>query len=211
MGDLERHWPDWLPSAPRERLVVAYGDPGRGYHDLRHLREVLGHVEEILAAEAEAARANDVQRDTVLLAAWFHDAVYDSGGNLEERSAGLAERVLTAHGTAPALVTEVGRLVRLTSSHEPEDGDLAGQVLCDADLAILAADQTRYAEYVAGVRKEYAHVHDDAFTAGRGAVLRALAAKPTLFHTAYARSRWEAAARDNLTRELTRLTGMTPL
>jgi len=211
MGDLERHWPDWLPSAPRERLEVAYGDPGRGYHDLRHLREVLGHVGEILAAETAEAGAYEVERDAVLLAAWFHDAVYDAAGNLEERSAGLAERVLTAHGTAPALVAEVGRLVRLTSSHEPQDGDLAGQVLCDADLAILAADETRYAEYVAGVRKEYAHVDDDAFTAGRGAVLRALSAKPTLFHTDYARSRWEAAARANLTRELTDVTGMTPL
>ena len=33
-------------------------------------------------------------------------------------------------------------------------------------------------------------------------MLRALADKPQLFHTAYARERWEAAARANMEREL---------
>ena len=33
---------------------------------------------------------------------------------------------------------EVARLVRLTETHDPADDDLAGQALCDADLAILA-------------------------------------------------------------------------
>ena len=36
----------------------------------------------------------------------------------------------------------------------------------------------------------------------RADVLRSLAEKPQLFHTPYARQRWEAAARANLEREL---------
>ena len=43
---------------------------------------------------------------------------------------------------------------------------------------------------------------DDVFDAGRAAVLGALAGKPHLFHTAYAREHWEAPARANLEREL---------
>ncbi|MGZ4630209.1 MAG: hypothetical protein ACXVYH_14905, partial [Oryzihumus sp.] len=31
-------------------LVDAYGDPARGYHDLRHLTEVLDHVDELAAS-----------------------------------------------------------------------------------------------------------------------------------------------------------------
>jgi len=75
-------------------------------------------------------------------------------------------------------------------------------VLCDADLAILAAAPDRYDAYLAGVRRDYAHVSDPDFAAGRTAVLRDLAARPRLFHTPYAREHWEPAARQNLAREL---------
>ena len=57
----------------------------------------------------------------------------------------------------------------------------------------------------AGVRRDYAHVSDTDFAAGRAAVLRDLAARARLFHTAYAREHWEPAARANLARELERL------
>jgi predicted metal-dependent HD superfamily phosphohydrolase len=190
VSDLSRFWPAWLADGLRLRLEAAYAD-GRGYHDLRHLSEVLEHVDELMADD-------DPARETVLLAAWFHDAVYDGRSDDEERSARLAEVELAGSPQAP----EVGRLVRLTSTHRPAEDDVAGQVLCDADLAILAAAPARYASYVEGVRAEYAHVPDRDFAAGRAAVLRDLLAKPTLFHTSTARERWEQPARQNLEREL---------
>jgi predicted metal-dependent HD superfamily phosphohydrolase len=55
------------------------------------------------------------------------------------------------------------------------------------------------------VRREYAHVPDDAFVIGRAAVLRNLLSLPRLFHTPVLRDRWEDAARANLTRELSGL------
>jgi predicted metal-dependent HD superfamily phosphohydrolase len=194
---LVRLWPGHpAPVDPqlRARLLEAYGGSDRGYHDLRHLSEVLEHVEELMDPD-------DPARDSVLLAAWFHDAVYDGQGDDEERSAVLAEREL---GGTP-YAGEVARLVRLTRDHRPAADDRAGQVLCDADLAILAAGQERYASYVAGVRREYAHVPDADFAAGRAAVLDDLLAKPTLFHTAAARERWERRARENVARELSGL------
>ena len=195
MPDLARHWPSRFPSSLRDELEAAYGDGSRGYHDLQHLAEVLDHVDELMAPD-------DPQREAVLLAAWFHDAVYDGQGDDEERSAGLATESL---GPGP-LSDEVARLVRLTATHRPADDDHAGQVLCDADLGILAADPERYASYTAGVRREYTHVPDAAFAAGRAAVLRDLLAKPTLFHTAVARTQWEERARANVAHEIEQLT-----
>jgi len=75
-------------------------------------------------------------------------------------------------------------------------------VLCDADLAILAASPERYDAYVTGVRRDYSYVSDADFALGRTAVLRDLAGRGRLFHTAYAREHWEPAARQNLAREL---------
>jgi predicted metal-dependent HD superfamily phosphohydrolase len=190
VSSLSRFWPSWLDDAVRVRLEKAYAR-GRGYHDLRHLAEVLEHVDELMAGD-------DPAREAVLLAAWFHDAVYDGRGDDEERSALLAEDALAGSPVA----AEVARLVRLTAEHRPSDDDVSGQVLCDADLAILAAGPDRYTSYVEGVRAEYAHVSDADFAAGRALVLRDLLAKPTLFHTRTARERWEQAARDNIEREL---------
>jgi predicted metal-dependent HD superfamily phosphohydrolase len=203
---LDDYWPAVVRDHPelRLRLVAAYDDPARGYHDLRHLTEVLEHVSSLCRSEPSS---EDADRDAVLLAAWFHDAVHDGSPDDEERSAALAERELAAVGLPSELVSEVGRLVRLTVAHRPADDDANGQLLCDADLAILAADDDRYQEYVDGVRREYLHVDDVAFRAGRAAVLRELVAKPVLFHTAAARSRWEERARSNLARELSQLEG----
>ena len=195
MSDLARFWPARLPVALRDDLLAAYASPGRGYHDLRHLTEVLEHVEELTSPD-------DPVRETVLLAAWFHDAVYDGRADDEERSARLAADTL---GPGP-LSDEVARLVRLTATHRPADDDHAGQLLCDADLGILAAQPARYASYTAGVRREHAHVPDADFAAGRAAILRDLLEKPTLFHTPTARSRWEQRARANVTREIEQLT-----
>jgi predicted metal-dependent HD superfamily phosphohydrolase len=193
--DLSDRWP--LPDSPelRDELAAAYADPSRGYHDTRHLAEVLNRLGEL----AEAGTEYDAT--PVLLAAWFHDAVYDGERDAEERSATWAEDALATCAPSP-VVDEVARLVRLTETHTPDDADANGCALSDADLAILAAGADRYDEYTAAVRREYAHLPDEVFHPGRASVLRGLADKPHLFHTAYAREHWEAPARANLEREL---------
>ena len=178
----------------RDALLTAYATD-LGYHDTRHLDEVLARIDQ-LAAAGEAFDALAVR-----LAAWFHDGVYDGRPGAEERSAKWALDALRGRPEA----AEVARLVRLTEHHRPQPDDANGCVLSDADLAILAAEPERYAEYVADVRREYAHVPDDVFAAGRAAVLRDLLAKPSLFHTAHARGEWETLARANVERELDRL------
>lgn len=185
----ELPWPDGHDPALREELVAAWGAPHRGYHDLRHLAEVLERLGELVPPEHP-------DRDAVVLAAWFHDAVYDGAADDEERSARWAEEALD-----DPLAGEVARLVRVTAQHRPVPGDLGGAWLCDADLAILAAGPERYREYVAGVRREYAAVPDDAFAQGRAAILRDLLARDSIFLTEEAR-RWETRARANLAAEL---------
>ena len=197
MSDLSARWPLSGDAAVCDELIAAYADPARGYHDTRHLTEVLDRLDEL----AEAGAGFD--RIAVGLAAWFHDAVYDGRPDAEERSAAWAETALA--GQEPELVGEVARLVRLTETHRPASEDRNGCALSDADLAILAANPTRYAEYLVDVRREYAHVSDDDFRAGRAAVLSDLLAKPRLFHTAHAHEHWEPTARANVEAELTRL------
>jgi predicted metal-dependent HD superfamily phosphohydrolase len=184
-----------------EDLVARWSEPHRHYHTLAHL----GAVVSIVDSTAAAVGADG---PVVALAAWFHDAVYDPRrDDNEEASARLAGTALARLGRPAAQVAEVARLVRLTATHDPEPGDRNGALLCDADLAILAADPPAYDRYSAAVRREYPHVPDDAFRAGRAAVLRRLRDRPALFHVVAHRADWEARARANLSRELAALTG----
>ncbi|WP_105975203.1 HD domain-containing protein [Streptomyces geranii] len=188
--------PDPTPYA--DNLLTRYQEPHRRYHTLTHLTAVLDHIDVL---EGHAA-----DPDAVRLAAWFHDAVYapDRSEN-EERSARLAERALPEAGLSAADTAEVARLVRLTVTHDPAPDDRNGQVLCDADLAILAAPQETYAAYTAAVREEYSFIPPDAFREGRAAVLHQLLALPRLFRTPYGTDHWEEPARANITAELKRL------
>jgi len=185
--------PDPTPYA--DDLLARWQEPQRRYHTLAHLTAVLDHVD----ALEKYADAPDVVR----LAAWFHDAVYlPERSENEERSARIAERALPEAGVPSTTTAEVARLVRLTVTHDPADDDRDGQVLCDADLAILAAPPSAYAAYTAAVREEYHFVPNEAFREGRSAILRQLLDLPRLFRTPYGAAEWEATARYNLAAEL---------
>ena len=178
-------------------LVARYGEAGRHHHDFDHASEVVDAVLGLHSQGEDWAVA--------VLAAWFHDAVYDPkapAGSNEGASAVLAEKALGSLGATFTAIGTVCRLVCLTTEHRPRVGDRAGALLCDADLSILGADEERYARYVAGVRAEYAHVDDASWLVGRRQVLRGLLDRPSIFHTIDGREQWEAAARSNISAEL---------
>lgn len=178
----------------------------RRYHGLDHIRAVLGEVDRLLPDEPAATPA------AVRLAAWFHDVIYDPtapvGAN-EQASAELAVHLLTPAGIDPAVVDETARLIRLTAGHNVEADDRSGAVLVDADLGILASPPADYDRYATAVREEYAHVPDDLWVAGRGAVLRGFLESAERLFTAGPppdRSLRRGRAVANLHRELTGLT-----
>lgn len=196
--DLRDQWNRLLPHAQPlgDDLLARYAEQHRHYHDQQHLTEVLQTIDEL------AEYADDA--DTVRLAAWFHDAIYDpqaDPGENEEVSAQLAELELAAYGVEAERVEEIGRLVRLTAKHDCAADDRNGAVLCDADLRILSLPAERYDEYAAGIRQEYAHVADRDFARGRMSFLQSLS-ETRLYATPRGHEEWERPARENLTREV---------
>lgn len=178
-------------------LLSRWSEPQRQYHDVAHLEAVLRVVDDFAHLAPHP--------DRVRLAAWMHDAVYDPRalGDANERdSAEFAEGLLTTLGVPAEVAAEVARLVSLTAGHATADDDRDGELLCDADLAVLARDADGYAAYTEAIRREYAHVPDDAFRAGRTQVLRALLELPSIYRLQPLRAAWEERARANLAREL---------
>lgn len=181
-------------------LVARHREPGRHHHVLAHASSVVDAVLAIHGTGDDWA--------TTVLAAWYHDVVYDPRASLganEGSSAVLARRVLESMGASLSATGEVCRLICLTADHDPCPGDRNGALLCDADLSVLASDEDGYGAYVAAVRAEYGHVDDDAWRAGRRGVLRSFLDRPRIFRTITGRERWESRARINISAELASL------
>ncbi len=174
-------------------LLARWGEEHRHYHGRTHLLAVL---------EALELLQPDPPRP-VLLAAWFHDAVYDGvPGRDEQRSAELLVTSLAGTRATAKEVAEAARLVRLTASHRPDRGDHGGALLCDADLSVLGRPPAGYRRYLVDVREDYRSVSDADFATGRAAVVRHLLSLEPLFHTPLARRLWLDAAIRNLRAEL---------
>ena len=180
----------------RDDLIAAYAAPHRHYHNLAHIEDCLDKLARIDGLSA-------AEREILTEAIWWHDVIYDPArSDNEELSAQLAEQHV-----APHLRGEVGRLIRLTKTHQVEPADRLGAILISIDLSILAVDPPRYDAYAAAIRKEYSHVPDDAYRTGRADVLRRFAARPVIYPDADFARACEQKARDNLAREIASLRG----
>ena len=185
-------------------LLDRWLEDHRAYHDPVHLAEVLAALDELHDAGALPAR----DRHVAGLAAWYHDAVYDTGaepGANEEASAALAEERLPALGLEVGVVGDVARLVRESATHEMTTTDPAASAFHDADLWILSAPTERFDAYCHQVRIEYGLVPDADYARGRTRVLTPFVERERLYLTDHAHDHWSARARVNLAREIDRL------
>lgn len=194
-----------------ESLLQAWEQPHRAYHHSGHLSQMLAELDRLYAPHAQAGSTPL----PLVLAAWFHDAVYEGApGEDERRSEQLAAASLEPLIAAGLLDEEelqlVCLLIRATAAHElPESTELpAGynpadiEFFLDADMAILAAEPARYRRYLRGVRSEYSHFDDEAFRAGRTTFLRSILERERIFLSKEGLQLWEEPARANLCGEL---------
>jgi predicted metal-dependent HD superfamily phosphohydrolase len=201
--ELRIAWEQHLGSSGSSRgwfdsVLAGYRRPDRHYHDARHVRWVVRHV------IALAGHTDDI--GAVIAAAFFHDAAYDATrGDNEAVSAQLAERALDDLDWSPERRRRVVAMIEATATHDVENADADTKVLLAADLAVLAAEPSRYGDYVRAVRREYAHVDDTGWREGRSAVLHRLLDLPHLFASSLGLDEWEQRARANITDELAAL------
>jgi predicted metal-dependent HD superfamily phosphohydrolase len=183
-------------AAEIDALVGNYRGPRRHYHTLDHIAALLvlldRHIEPV----------ND--RDTLMLAILYHDVVYDpTRQDNEEASAIWAAGRLKGLRFPADLVGKVVRCILATRHAQEEsaayDADIA--LLLDLDLSILAASPDTYRSYALAVRREYAHVPDALYRAGRKRVLESFLARDRIYRSAKLRALWEQPARANLANE----------
>jgi predicted metal-dependent HD superfamily phosphohydrolase len=169
-------------------LTRRYTEVHRHYHDIRHIAQMLAWGKEL--------RLDDAQ----VLAVWLHDAVYDprSASN-EDDSAALARQLLPRAGHGPDVVERVAGIVLDTKQHVPSTP--ASAAVLDLDLASLALPWPEFRANSEAIRREFAHLEEAEFQAGRRRFMAGLLARDRLFFTPWGEGR-EAAARANIARLL---------
>jgi len=197
--------PDPAWRAMGNDLRARHQESWRAYHGVQHVLAVIDALQELsVDLDTKPSTAH-------MLAAFFHDAIYDptaTGGVNEQASARLAEETLAdavaAGQLRPQTLEDAAAMIRATAGHQliPVPG---ADVFLDADLSILAAEPDIYRKYTQAIRREYAHLEDEAFRAGRAQVMTAFLERDQVYFSAPGRNRWETAARRNVAAEIAEL------
>jgi predicted metal-dependent HD superfamily phosphohydrolase len=190
-----------IPQSLRSR----YDEPWRHYHSMAHIEAMEGHLREALAA---GVIVSDPTACRAFI--WWHDAIYEpeaSPGHNELRSAELCRAEMSALGYDTAAIRRAVAMIEATARHTPPAAATApdAALMLDIDLSILGVAPNAYRHYAQAIRREYAHVPEHAYRAGRARILQGFLARPALYLTDWARNRWERSARSNLAGEIAEL------
>ena len=173
------HWHDGGPTILQE-VLASYAEPTRFYHTELHLAEMT-----MFLAEHRAAFTS---YENILFACLYHDVVYDATkSDNEEQSAARWRVDAQTLGLGPEQTEQVSILIMATKKHQPANDSFDMQLFLDADLAVLGSDRFRYRRYLIAIRREYAHVAENAYREGRIAVLKKFLARAQLYFSECAR------------------------
>lgn len=189
----------WAPLADRlglsdavlADLITAYGEPHRCYHTLVHILEMLD-------CHAESRHLAD-NPDTIDLAVWFHDCIYDATLEYGENERLSAEHLGDVYAGECSVAAQT--LIRHSAGHAASD-DPDTQLFCDLDLYRLGVPFEDFDQHGRDVRAEYAWIEEDVWTTKRNAFFQALLDRPVIYQTGYWRDRLEKQARENLSRTI---------
>lgn len=175
-------------------LEEAYSQKGRHYHTLAHLENMLVELNDI--------KANIQDWDAILFSLYYHDAVYNVlKSDNEEQSAELAQKRLKAIDVPNHIIDTSYKQIIATKKHSLSTHSDTNY-FTDADLSILGKDPETYTRYTQQVRKEYGIYPDLLYKPGRKKVLRHFLDMERIFKTDYFFTKYESAAKQNLSKEL---------
>lgn len=175
-----------------------YSAPGRYYHTLQHVIEMLASLQN----HANLAIL-DWRRRALFAAAIYHDIVYNPlAKDNEEKSVELFKELSKDGDYSSEEIRFISALVMATKNHESDDP--LHNLFNDADLSILAAKPDRFNEYERQIRAEYSFAPDALYNKGRGEFVQEMLSRPVIF-TTKEYSEYETAARTNLTNLLNKI------
>lgn len=185
-----------------DQLRRDYAESGLAYHTLTHIAFCLAELDRVPESFQGFARERLARVESAL---WYHDIIYNPRAtDNEARSAERAAHDLRACGVSEEAIKDARRLI-LTTDHKTAPRDNADALVICIDLAILGQPGPVFGAYERAIREEYAYVPEAVFRTERAAVLQDFLDRPRIYLLPWFHAKYEARARRNLERSLSRL------
>ncbi len=151
-------------------IAKHWREPHRFYHNEEHLTHLIGEIEKLY--EAEVLKNKD-EKDMLLMAAYFHDLIYDpTRYDNEEKSAELFLQMTSEHPNKKTIFD----IIIDTKTHEPQSE--ISKIFSDIDMQIVThSDFTGLLEWEMKIFKEYQFIDYTLYKVGRLNLLRKIASK----------------------------------
>ena len=202
LSTLESRWHQFAkrvkidePEKSWEAIATLHTSPERKYHNIEHIHDCL------VKLDAWPNKPTAEVGDSIELAIWFHDIIFESTrADNEDYSAALLTHLLRGH----PLETEAVALI-LATQHKEASGMRPEEIICDIDLSILGSPAAQYQSYADAIRQEYNWVESEIYRKKRSDVLRNFLLRENIYHTEHARAQWQDQALINLQNEIEQL------
>lgn len=174
------------------KLRDQYSGPDRFYHNLDHIESCLQLLDryEKLADSPES----------VQLAIWFHDAIYDSHMTDNEAKSAEAFLIFAHHVRLSSKTVILVEKTILSTTHKQESAydHPDCKLMLDIDLLSLAFPQEKFDADGRNIRMEYRWVPDAVYREERTKILQSFLDRPFIYYTEAIRREHEAQARCNI-------------
>lgn len=163
------------------------------YHNYKHTQQVVENTKEI----SENYQINVKHKNTLLLAAWFHDTGYTQTYNgHEERSADIARAFLQDQQIEEVLIEEVRRIIRATRfDHQPTDE--LEEIIKDADTSHFGQETYPVTSEFLRQELQLLNIKDYNTEQWRKSNIELLTKKHQ-YYTHYAQVHWQGTKNENL-------------
>lgn len=160
--------------------------PSFFFHNLEHTKQVVAAAREIAAYY----QIGETEAFVVCVAAWFHDTGYSAGKveGHEKESAAIATIFLRAHHIVHETIQQVTDIILATQMPQSPQ-NLAGEILCDADLYHLGT--VHFFEMNDSLRREVNNYFNLSFTRHEWRIRNLLFLSGHTYFTGYCQQKLE--------------------
>jgi predicted metal-dependent HD superfamily phosphohydrolase len=180
------------------KIVRAYGEAHRFYHNAEHIAECLQELRDAKFLIGE-------HHDEIEMAVWLHDVVYDPTRHDNEPLSAQFGADLCHDAQLPVSFAKHLEELILATRHNATPRASQAQWMVDIDLSILGKPEDRFSRYERDVRKEYGFVPEEIFRSKRAEIMEAFLRRDRIFNHAFFVERYEKQARENLTASIGKL------
>jgi predicted metal-dependent HD superfamily phosphohydrolase len=159
------------------------------------------HIEPALKLLDESSASGNL-KDSIEMALWFHDVIYDAKrADNEHQSALFAIVAMNDMGIKDMNFRHTVRaLIGATKHSRRMPLGMPSKLICDIDLASLGSSRQQFEANGRLIRKEYAFANEKEWKLGRKLFAEMMLARAHIYSTPDFQKRFEVQARRNLQR-----------